>query len=200
MAKGDIAKLRRKQIMDGLYECLATKGHEQVTVKDIARAANVSYGALHYYFSDKKEIMLALVEDFARQHEEMFEGIAGSAACPWERLRIMVSVATQEMVFDKRTAKVFLNLYQIGCNNEEVRKSLSGSYNHFRQTVQRVIEYGISQGKFAKVDPKEAALLIVGIIEGLYLQLTMDPSLCDKDTADKLLYEAARLQLAPMKK
>ena len=198
MAKGDIAKRRREQIIEGLYKCLATKGHEQVTIRDIARAAKVSYGALHYYFADKKEIMLAFVDDFVKHHEEMFEGIARSASSPWDRLRIMVSVATQELVFDKRTARVFLNLYQIGCNDKDVRKSLSNSYGHFRQTVQRVVEYGISQGKFAKVNPEETALLIVGIVEGLYLQLTVDSSLCDKDTADRLLYEAIRLQLDPL--
>ena len=177
--------------------CLATKGHEQVTIRDIARAANVSYGALHYYFGDKKEIMLALVDDYVRQHEEMFEGVAASASSSWERLRLMVSIATKELVFDKHTAQVFLNLYQIGCTDEDVRKSLSNSYAHFRQTVQRVIEYGIARGEFAKVDPKEVALLIVGVVEGLYLQLTVDSSLCDKDTADKLLYETIRFQLSP---
>jgi AcrR family transcriptional regulator len=199
MAKGDIARKRRKQIVDGLYKCLASKGHEQVTIRDIARAAHVSYGALHYYFTDKKEIMLALVDDFVRQHEEMFERISGSAACPWERLRVMVSTATQEMVFDKRTAKVFLNLYQMGCTDKEIRTSLVNSYMRFRRTVQRVVEYGVSQEKFAKVDPAETALLVVCIIEGLYLQLTMDSSLCGKDTADRLLFEAIRGQLDPMR-
>jgi TetR/AcrR family transcriptional repressor of bet genes len=197
--KNNIAQKRRKQIITGLYKCLAAKGHERVTIKDIARAANVSYGALHYYFKNKKEIMLALVDDFVRQHEEMFERIAVSVPSPWERLHLMVSVATRELVFDKRTARVFLNLYQMGCTDREIRGSLTNSYKHFRRTVQKVVEYGISQGAFAKVDPGDAALLIVSAVEGLYLQLTMDPSLCSKDTADKLLYEAIRHHLNLMK-
>jgi AcrR family transcriptional regulator len=199
MAVGEIARTRRKQIIDGLYECLATKGHEQVTIRDIARAANVSYGALHYYFGSKKEIMLALVDSFVKQHEEKFEGIAGSAPSSWDRLRLMVSIATQELVFDERTARVFLNLYQMGCTDGEIRSSLVDSYTHFRRAVQRVIEYGISCGDFTKIDPEKGALLIVSFIEGLYLQLTVDPSLCNKKTADDLLYETIRRHLDPGK-
>jgi TetR/AcrR family transcriptional repressor of bet genes len=199
MAKGDIANRRRKQIIDGLYECLATKGHEHVTIRDIARAAHVSYGALHYYFRDKKEIMLALVEDFVRQHEEMFEGSVGSASSSWDRLRMLVSISTDELIFDKRTAQVFLNLYQLGCTDEEVRKALCNSYAHFRQEVRKVIEYGISRGEFAKVNPEEAALMAVGVVEGLYLQLTVDPSVCDKNKAERLLYESFKRQLVPIR-
>jgi AcrR family transcriptional regulator len=108
MAKGDIAKRRREQIIEGLYMCLATKGHEQVTVRDIARAANVSYGALHYYFADKKEIMLALVDDYVRQHEEMFEGVAASSL---GSVSAMVSIATKELFLTNGRSS-FLNLYQ----------------------------------------------------------------------------------------
>ncbi|RJP14348.1 MAG: TetR/AcrR family transcriptional regulator [Candidatus Abyssobacteria bacterium SURF_5] len=196
MAKRDVAKQRRKQIISGLYDCLAHKGHEEVSIRDIARAANVSYGALHYYFCDKKEITLAFVDDFVRRQEEKFEGLA-SSVCSWERLRIMIETATQELVFNERTARVFLNLYHTGCTDDEVRKILLNSYKRFRKAVQGVIEYGISRGEFAEVDPKQAALLIVCALEGLYLQVAMDRSICEKAAADKLLFETIGVHLNP---
>jgi AcrR family transcriptional regulator len=36
---------------------LAAKGHEDATISDISKAADVSRGILHYYFSDKEDLV-----------------------------------------------------------------------------------------------------------------------------------------------
>jgi AcrR family transcriptional regulator len=51
---------REKKIDSILYaslKVLATKGYENATIADISKAAHVSRGILHYYFSDKEDLV-----------------------------------------------------------------------------------------------------------------------------------------------
>jgi AcrR family transcriptional regulator len=44
-------------ILNGSLKILATKGYEDATIADISKAADVSRGILHYYFSDKEDLV-----------------------------------------------------------------------------------------------------------------------------------------------
>jgi AcrR family transcriptional regulator len=44
-------------ILQASLKVLATKGYENATIADISKAARVSRGILHYYFSDKEDLV-----------------------------------------------------------------------------------------------------------------------------------------------
>ncbi|MBI4830442.1 MAG: TetR/AcrR family transcriptional regulator [Candidatus Lindowbacteria bacterium] len=199
MPRKKITDQRRQQIFEGFFECLSMGGHEQITIKDIARAANVSYGVMHYYFKSKKEIVFAFVEDYVGQQEELLRSLISASDSPWERLRKIISFLIDKFIFDQKVNRVFLNLYQMASNDEEIRNCMKNSYAHYRKIVQDVIEFGISRGEFARVNPEKSALLFVGCIEGIWLQISMDPALSTNKAIYDLLYENVQLQLDPEK-
>jgi TetR/AcrR family transcriptional regulator, transcriptional repressor of bet genes len=56
---------RRQQIVAGLLRVMAERGYERASVAEIARAAGLSPGLVHYHFRDKQEILLTLVEQLS---------------------------------------------------------------------------------------------------------------------------------------
>ena len=48
---------KRETIIWALYQCLAEKGQEQVSIKEIALKAGLPQGVIHYYFASKDEII-----------------------------------------------------------------------------------------------------------------------------------------------
>ncbi|MCP3140427.1 TetR/AcrR family transcriptional regulator [Pyxidicoccus xibeiensis] len=56
---------RRQQIVDGLLKVMAERGYERASVGEIAKAAGLGPGLVHYHFSDKQEILLSLVDRLA---------------------------------------------------------------------------------------------------------------------------------------
>ncbi|MCE9667811.1 TetR/AcrR family transcriptional regulator [Myxococcus stipitatus] len=56
---------RRQQIVTGLLKVMSERGYERASVNEIAKAAGLSPGLVHYHFSDKQEILLVLVEQLA---------------------------------------------------------------------------------------------------------------------------------------
>ena len=196
MPRKIIAPERKKEIIAGLFKCLGNAGHEQVTIKDIAKAANLSHGVIHYYFDSKKDIMLALVEDFISRNESLMQDRLAKIESAWERLRAFISFAVERLVLDPETSMFFLNLYQMAMTDEEIRSGAMSTYAHFRRAIHELIEYGIARGEFAEVEPEKLAFFCVGCVEGIWLQMAMDPNLFDRETIESLLYEKIAAQIA----
>ncbi|WP_224364635.1 TetR/AcrR family transcriptional regulator [Hyalangium versicolor] len=61
---------RRQQIVAGLLKVMAERGYERASVAEIAKAAGLSSGLVHYHFQDKQEILLTLVEQLSARVRE----------------------------------------------------------------------------------------------------------------------------------
>lgn len=196
MPRRKITPERKNEIIEGLYKCLASTGHEQVTIKDIARAANLSYGVIHYYFDSKKQIMLAVVDDFISRYGGLVQDRLTKAESAWDRLRIFITFAVERLILDPEASMFFLNLYQMAMNDEEIRSGAMSSYAYFRRAIRGILKYGIARGEFADVDVEKLAFLYAGCIEGMWLQMAMDPDLFDRETIETLLFETIASRIA----
>ena len=61
---------RREQLLSTGVELLGRRGHDEVSIEEIAEAAGVSKGLLYHYFPTKKDFVLAAL---ARGQEELAE-------------------------------------------------------------------------------------------------------------------------------
>jgi TetR/AcrR family transcriptional repressor of bet genes len=61
---------RRQQIVAGLLRVMSERGYERASVAEIAKAAGLSPGLVHYHFKDKQEILLTLVEQLTARVRE----------------------------------------------------------------------------------------------------------------------------------
>ena len=55
--------MTRQQILDAALRLFSERGFSRTTVRDIARAANITDAAIYYHFESKQELLEALVEE-----------------------------------------------------------------------------------------------------------------------------------------
>jgi TetR/AcrR family transcriptional repressor of bet genes len=71
---------RRAQIVDGLIDVMARSGYDGASIQEIARAAGLTPGLLHYHFGSKREILVAAVEQLIDGVRARYEArLAGGA-------------------------------------------------------------------------------------------------------------------------
>lgn len=70
MARPSNTGERRQQIVEGLLRVMAERGYERASIAEIAKAAGLSPGLVHYHFTEKQEILLTLVEQLATRVRE----------------------------------------------------------------------------------------------------------------------------------
>ncbi|HEX6029763.1 MAG TPA: helix-turn-helix domain-containing protein [Nitrososphaeraceae archaeon] len=65
-------------ILNASLKILAIKGYENATIADISKTAHVSRGILHYYFSDKEDLV-SMRFDTSESDDRKFSSIDGKA-------------------------------------------------------------------------------------------------------------------------
>jgi TetR/AcrR family transcriptional repressor of mexJK operon len=61
--KQERAQQKRKALLESGRTLFTANGYEQTTAKDIAAHAGVAVGTFYRYFSDKRQLLMALLED-----------------------------------------------------------------------------------------------------------------------------------------
>lgn len=91
MGRPSNTKERRAQIIDALLSTMAKEGYERATVNAIAREANLAPGLVHYHFTNKQEILVALVEQLVTRLDERVEArLEGASDAPRAKLYAVV--------------------------------------------------------------------------------------------------------------
>lgn len=82
MARPSNTKQRRDEIVTGLLQVMTREGYEAASVARIARAAGLAPGLVHYHFTSKREILVALVRRLLALVERRYDARApaGSSA------------------------------------------------------------------------------------------------------------------------
>ncbi|HEY4222813.1 MAG TPA: TetR family transcriptional regulator [Myxococcota bacterium] len=68
MARPAVREERRAQILDAMYAVVASRGLAGASVSEIAEAAGIARGALHYFFANKDEITKSLMRRLGERY------------------------------------------------------------------------------------------------------------------------------------
>ena len=171
-----MAPLRREQIVRATVRCLARDGYARLTMKKVAREAGVSQGILHYYFADKRAMLVATLTAVSRDVDRRVAAAQSRAPRePAARLRALVRTCLEVAVDRSEFWVVFLEFWGEMVHDRRLRAVNAEVYTRTRRLLARLIADGVRAGRFRAVDPERAAAVVLGLVDGVSLQLTFDP-------------------------
>lgn len=196
MSKPDVAAERKDQIVRATVECISKYGYHNFSMQDVARIAGVSKGIIHYYFLNKDELMMSVLDKVAGDIENVLAADMGSINDPLRKLEVFIDVSFDIVRSTKEYYQVNMDFWTQINQKEEVRHVIGKHYAKFRETAARVIREGVEKGVMKKVNPSDHASFIVAIIDGLSLQWLFDENVFDYDNivkmASKLIIDGLR--------
>jgi AcrR family transcriptional regulator len=168
--------VRREQIVRATVRCLAREGYTRLTMKKVAREAGVSQGILHYYFADKRAILAATLGTVTRDLDRRVAAAQSrTGRDPAARLRALVRACLETAARRPELWVVFLEFWGEMMHDRRLRELNADVYVRTRRVIARLIAEGIRAGRFRAVDPARAAAVVLGVVDGVSLQLTFDP-------------------------
>ncbi len=185
MSKADVAAERKDQIVRATVECIAKHGYHNFSMQDVARAAGVSKGIIHYYFLNKDELMMSVLDKVAGDIERVLLADMESIEDPKKKLEILINISFDVVRNTKEYYQVNMDFWTQINQKPDVRKVIARHYAKFRDTASRVIENGVKLGVFRQVDPDEYASFVLAVVDGISLQWLFDESVFDYDSVIK---------------
>lgn len=172
----DIINLRRTQLTAAAYRVVSRKGYYNFTIKDIAREAGLSTGLVHYYFKDKQELLFTLLKEMNNNLRVYLNRALAKSDDPREKLSIFLDQAFILVEREKDYFHVLIDFWTQINHNERIRRANVKLFESFRIEVSAIINEGIREGHFRKVDVPYIAVVIVSLIQGAIIQYVLDPT------------------------
>ncbi|RZA26760.1 MAG: TetR/AcrR family transcriptional regulator [Proteobacteria bacterium] len=194
MSKPDVAAERKDQIVRATVDCITKHGYHNFSMQDVARTAGVSKGIIHYYFLNKDDLMMSVLDKVAGDIETIIAADMETITSPVEKIKVFMSVAFDVVRSTKEYYQVNMDFWTQINQKKEVRQVISRHYAKFRDSCAKVIEEGVKQGVFRQVDPQHHASLIIATIDGISLQWLFDETVYDyaeiSRTASQILLDS----------
>lgn len=172
---------RRAELIEAATQVFADYGYAAATMAEIARAAGVAKGTPYLYFGDKTELFYAVFKTFTAQVMQAtnaaLEGVEGAPA----QLRALALGAVAYMDCRRDCFPLSMEIWAAS-NTPALRERfaaiLHDLYAGYRAQAVAIIQQGQAAGDIrSEVDADALATMVVGAMDGLFLQCWFDPSL-----------------------
>jgi AcrR family transcriptional regulator len=175
---------RRREIFHQVVNVFVKKGFHETSMQEIAQAAGLGKSTLYDYFKTKDEILIYFFEDQLINMTEEAQKIALQNLSADKRLRQITEKYLESLQANKN---LFLKLMQESQRLKlESQKQVQEKRHAYQDLVRALIDEGIREGVFRKVNSLLAArLLISGISTVIYgSRSTGTPQEMLKETLD----------------
>ncbi len=171
------------QIIAAATRVIAQKGYARTSLNDIAREAGMSKGAVHYHFSTKEALVAKVLETACDAvAERTKDAWQRGGQDPFEALRASVRELWAVRTSGSDEVRVVADLLAQALHDESLRPQLAGYYRFASaQTTQHLVTVLRSFGLRPKVSPELVPRLLLGLLDGLVMQVFVEPEVIDDD-------------------
>ena len=164
---------KREIILESAIKLFSTKGFEGTSVREIATEADVNVAMINYYFVSKEKLFESVVESKASFLKVVFtELINNNSLSPIEKIDIIID-QTIERKFCNRDFHHLLHSELSLEHRPQMRDAISDILLKNMIPVKAIIQRGIDDGIFQKVDVELTLTTLIGTIHYLLTSDTM---------------------------
>ncbi|MGH7356752.1 MAG: TetR family transcriptional regulator C-terminal domain-containing protein, partial [Candidatus Rokuibacteriota bacterium] len=110
-------------------------------------------------------------------------------------LAALVGVCVDPAVRRRELWAVFIEFWGEMLHDRRLAGINADQYARMRRLVGALVARGIREGRFRRVDPRAAGAVVLGLVDGVSLQVLFDPGALTPATATRLCVDAARRYL-----
>lgn len=166
-------KRTRELILGAGSRLFREKGYKETKISDITKALNVGKGTFYFYFPDKKALLLECVPriffDLFSQGWDRIRAVED----PLKRLELRAETVIP--VLKEFCAIIQLSKEAMEDDDPKLQRLGRKTYLSICSPIESDIRRGVELGLFAPVNPKIAAIFMIGIMENFYYLHTIDP-------------------------
>ena len=164
----------RVRILDAARRVLAEEGLERFTTRRVAALAGVSHGMVHYHFTDKRDLALALLVHARRDWIEPLEELVDGPGIAEKRLRDVIAWIAEPATIE--TMRVHQALFVFALQDEAVRERLAAEFARWRAPFVLLFEQIASERGLDGYDATRVGETFAVAADALVQQQTLDPS------------------------
>ena len=178
----------RQKLLDAAAAEFARAGYLGANVNTISSAAGYAKGTIYNYFPSKRALLLALIQDAAREHLDFMVAQVSLEAEPARRLAAFFQAGFDFVVQQAQVAQVLFNT--LHDPDASIKTYVFECYQPMFQFLSgEILAPGMAQGVLRPVEPEAMAMLLMTIYLGTASPRNLEgkPFLNARQVADLVL-------------
>ena len=165
----------RRRVLEVTRRLLSESGPGNVTLDQVAAGSGVAKTSILWHFGSKQELLLEALDAVIRDFERAFGARYPDPSTPAERLALFLRDYAAFMKQHPYLGDVFFSFALGDPSNEGARSRVRDLYRRYRAMVASHV--GAVDGD----QGHELAAAIVGLVDGVFIQWSLDPDQLDPD-------------------
>jgi TetR/AcrR family transcriptional repressor of bet genes len=194
---------RRAQITAALVRVMARRGYDGASVVDIAKAARLTPGLVHYHFKNKQAILLAALGDLVSRHEVALGARLDAAGeDPHAELEAFIDFHLRLGTdADPETLACWIVLSGEALRERRVRTGYEHAIATSASRLAAIIRRGLDSKAFGAVDldADAAASALVATIQGYFVLAATARATIPRGSAARMTKRMAEGLLRPVR-
>lgn len=164
---------RQNEIVRVAIHLAAEKGIDSVTTQDMADAMKVTQGAIFKHFPTKDDIWLAVIHWIRGRLMTVLEKAASDATGPIDAIERMF-YAHVTFIGKHPSIPRLLFTEMLHKKNSKLRDLIQGIISGYEERIAGLLEEAKAQSLVSHdLDSKNASVLYIGMIQGLFMQVSI---------------------------
>lgn len=182
-----------RRIIRAAIELFARQGYMRTTLSQVGEAAGCTGGLVSHRFGSKEGLLKAVVSRIASRFLEDQLRPGFDSASPAASLKNLIRIYLAEVtVRQSRIRALYAIMGEAIGAVPEIQQDIAQLNRGFRNNIATIIQQGIEQGEFRSgLDPDAAAILILGLLRGVTMQVLADPETIDVEVVIPLVQESS---------
>ena len=154
-------------ILDSALDVFVKKGYAETRMEDIVKLSGLSKGAIYYHYNSKRDLFLSLIEHWENySFPDIFNKDLEKNTSS-EILRQIVKDIINTFKTNKKVFLAELEFWSLANHDSEVRDKTKQLYVKLLRLFKNIIDNGIKNNEFKKIDLDIGSLSIMTSIQGI---------------------------------
>ena len=171
-----IAIHTKDRILEAAKSRFHSRSYADVGIKEICDSANIQKGSFYHFFPSKRDLVLAVIDEFATEWADGFVAEAFDPALPpMERIDYMIDAVYywQKAVKEKHgkiPGCLFGNLVlEISTKDDVVRSRINAVFTHAKSRFEEALDDAVDRKDIPPLDSGLTAEAMLAYLEGMIL-------------------------------
>ena len=181
---------RRAQLADAALQTLAELGYARTSLREIAQNSRFSHGVLHYYFSDKQDLLIHGVRQYEAACVTRYDEIVATARSAAELKRDFSAAMAQTLRTDAPMHRLWYDLRNQSLFEESFRTDVLEIDQRREEMIWRVIS---RYAEFAGITVAVSPGVAYAMFDGLFQQALLHQLAGRENAASELQVNVVRV-------
>ncbi|MEM6763465.1 MAG: TetR/AcrR family transcriptional regulator [Bacteroidota bacterium] len=166
MPKKSIAEIRKQEIIEHFYAVIISEGFENASMGKVAKRMEVHSSLLIHYYSNKEEMILALIDFMVERYEQTYLPLLAETGSSEERIQLVLDSLFSATWDELTDSSCFYSIYPLLLFKESVKGKFQELYHKFSTVLMDEISLAIQAGVIPPKDPLLTARVLITMLEG----------------------------------